>query len=59
MSLCRPRHLELVLLSFPNTFTCGVVDEDQLESIEASTKILKSDIIIGCDGKPVGGTLEC
>ncbi|KAL6568988.1 hypothetical protein OROGR_000713 [Orobanche gracilis] len=58
MSLCRPRHLELVLLAFPNTSRGVVVDEDQLESIEASTKILKSDIIIECDGKPVGGTLE-
>ncbi|KAL6539208.1 hypothetical protein OROGR_011857 [Orobanche gracilis] len=60
MSLCRPRHLELVLLAFPNT-SRGVVDEVtnwSLLKLPPSTKILKSDIIIECDGKPVGGTLE-
>ncbi|KAL6509978.1 hypothetical protein OROHE_020595 [Orobanche hederae] len=61
MFMYPPSYLELVLRTFPNTFTGVVVDKvksDSLESNEASAKILRIDIIIECDGKTVGGTLE-
>ncbi|KAL6579439.1 Serine protease htra2, mitochondrial [Orobanche minor] len=52
-----PGYLEHVMQTFPNTFT-GVVVDKVKSSTASSTEILKKDVIIECDGKPVSSTLE-